>query len=103
MYVSSQRAFFTRNAEDIRITGIEALDPGLFIPRGEGRDQVLLQIDQIDVAVKWRPVLLAEDQDAIGGRQRARLPGEELPVKNAVIFIADFIADDVQVLGVPHE
>src|SRR5258708_1053417 len=65
MPITPESALLARHAEDIRVAGIKTLERGLLIPRDEGRYQMPREVDEIDVTVEGRPVLLAESQNAI--------------------------------------
>ena len=103
VHVAADGALLARDPENIGVARIQALDGGLLVAGSKRRDQMPGQVDQTDMTVKRRPVLLVEPQNAIGRGQLAWRPGEVLPIKNAIVFVADFFADDVQVFGARHE
>src|SRR5580698_5478158 len=106
MHVASKRSLRGSLAEDVRVTRIQAIDPGSLVACGERRDQMIFQANQKDVTPKWRTVFFAnhglDSRLSARNRMLAAAGNKILPVEYAIILVGNQLIEHALVFGFGH-
>ena len=104
MHVGADAALLLCVAEDVGVRRIEAADSGALVAGDKRRNQVALQVEERDVSVERRPVLLADVHHVVAFRERVQrfAGGVVLVVEDAVVLVGHLQARHRHVFRARH-